>query len=347
MAASYKKYKSTVVKMPRISVILPVYNGEPYLAEAIDCILGQTFTDFEVIIINDGSKDGSAACIAQFSDPRIRYFEQPNAGLAATLNRGISLAAGEYIARQDQDDISFPERFAAQTAFLDEYPDYCMVGTWAEIFSEAESGQRFHRHPVGNLELKLYLHFQNPFVHSSMMLRTSVVRSIGGYTTDKSRQPPEDYELWSRMARVGKVANIPHILVKYREVCSSMSRGSAVDPFRPMVHKIACENMAFSLEGCNEAQAGQNLVSLLLQYPQPLHLRSSNAEMRQAMRRLVSHICAAEPDEVPALMTKADCFLKPYLKRAVFSRIPAGIRCNPLIQKLKGPLRRLYNTLFS
>ena len=246
--------------MPRVSVILPIYNGEPYLAEAIDCILKQTFADFELIIINDGSKDGSAACIAQFSDPRIRYFEQPNAGLAATLNRGISLAAGEYIARQDQDDISCPERFAAQVAVLDEYPDYCMVGTWAEIFSETESGQRFLNHPAENLELKLHLHFRNPFVHSSMMLRTSVVRSIGGYTTDKSRQPPEDYELWSRMARAGKVANIPRVLVRYREVLSSMSRPAAGgDPFISMVYKIACENMAISLEGCSEAQAGQDL----------------------------------------------------------------------------------------
>ena len=331
--------------MPRVSVILPVYNGEPYLAESIDCILGQTFADFELIIINDGSTDDSAACVARFSDSRIRYFEQPNAGLAATLNRGISLAQGAYLARQDQDDIAHPERFAAQAAFLDAHPGYCMVGTWAEIFSETESGQRFHRHPTENLELKLHLHFRNPFVHSSMMLRTDVLRAIGGYCTDKTRQPPEDYELWSRMARAGKVANIPRVLVRYREVLSSMSRVGGDDPFLPMVHKIACENIAISLEKSHETKAGQELVSLMLQYPQPLHLCGSNAELRQAMRRLVSHLCSTEPDEKGALMAKADLFLQPYLWNVGISRIPPGIRNNLLIQKLKGPLRQLCKAL--
>ena len=331
--------------MPRVSIILPVYNGEPYLAEAIKSILGQTFCDFELIIINDGSKDGSAACVAQFSDSRLKYFEQANAGLAATLNRGISLAAGEYIARQDQDDISHPERLAAQVAFLNEHQDYCMVGTWAEIFSEMESGMRFHRHPTDNLELKLHLHFRNPFVHSSMMLRASAVRGIGGYSTDKTRQPPEDYELWSRMAKAGKLANIPRVLVRYRELSSSMSRVS-VAPFTAMLHKIASENMALSLEGCPEARAGLDLVSLLLRYPQPLHMRSSNAELRQAMRCLVSRLCVDAPGEEPSLMAKADAFLKPYLlENAFISRLPAPIRSHPLFLKLKGPLRRLYKAL--
>lgn len=334
--------------MPRVSVVLPVYNGEPYLAEAIDCILGQTFADFELIIINDGSKDGSNGCVAGFSDPRIRYFEQPNAGLAATLNRGIALAEGEYLARQDQDDIAHPERLAEQVAFMDKNPDCGMVGTWAEIFSETESGQRFHYHPAENLELKLHLHFRNPFVHSSMMLRTDTVRRIGGYTTDTTRQPPEDYELWSRMARAGKVANIPRVLVRYREVASSMSRVSA-DPFAPMVYKIACENMAFSLAGCPEAKAGRDLVSLVQHYPPPLRLRSTNAQMRQAARRLVSRLCADAPGEEAALAAAADLFFQPYLADSavigIGSRIPACIRRNPLVQTLKGPLRRVCKVL--
>ena len=114
--------------------------------EAIDSILGQTFTDFELIIINDGSRDSSGCCVQSYSDSRIRYLGQENVGLAATLNKGIALARGEYIARQDQDDISLPGRFAAQVAFLDANPDCGMVGAWAEIFTEHEGGLRYHRH---------------------------------------------------------------------------------------------------------------------------------------------------------------------------------------------------------
>lgn len=100
-----------------LSVVMPVYNGAPYLGRAIDSILCQTCGDYEFIIINDGSIDESAAIIQKYDDSRIRYYEHPNRGLAATLNRGIEMATGKYLARQDQDDISFPQRFEKQIAF--------------------------------------------------------------------------------------------------------------------------------------------------------------------------------------------------------------------------------------
>ena len=118
------------MQSPLVSVLLPVYNGEPYLKAAIDSILAQTFTDFECIIIDDGSSDGSSALISSVDDPRIRFYQQPNRGLPATLKRGLSLARGVFIARQDQDDLSHSDRLRLQVAYLQSHPECVLLGTW-------------------------------------------------------------------------------------------------------------------------------------------------------------------------------------------------------------------------
>jgi glycosyltransferase involved in cell wall biosynthesis len=230
---------------PRISVILPVYNGQDYLAQAIDSVLSQSFSDFELIIINDGSTDGSVAIIEKLTDPRIRLFQQSNMGLAATLNRAISLAKGKYIARQDQDDVCFQSRFEEQINFLDANPDVGMVGTCAEIWVDNERTNRYLRHPVDDASLKFGLLFDNHFVHSSVMIRRSVFEKVGGYSEDKSRQPPEDYELWSRVMKSYKLANLPEVLMAYREVEGSMSR-TGISPFVPNLVRITAENISWA-----------------------------------------------------------------------------------------------------
>jgi len=181
--------------------------------------------------------------------------QHPNRGLAATLNRGIALAKGRYIARQDQDDLVLAGRLEKQRVFLDTHPDVAMVGTWAQIYSGDTPSQRYHRHPCSNEALQLELLFDNPFVHSSMMIRADVLRETGGYCEDKSRQPPEDYELWSRIARRHRVANLPEVLTVYREMPGSMSR-TGDTPFLENVIRIASENLShmlsqrYSLEEC-------------------------------------------------------------------------------------------------
>jgi glycosyltransferase involved in cell wall biosynthesis len=249
-------------RKPLVSIVLPVYNGKEYLREAIDSMLNQTFTDFELIIINDGSSDESANIIAAYSDPRIYSVQQDNQGLAATLNRGIALARGKYIARQDQDDVSLPERLARQVEFLQAHPDYGMVGTWATILEGTEPTGRTHRHPEDNLRLKFELLFDNPFVHSSVMFRASVIESVGGYSTDRDRQPPEDYELWSRVARRFKVANIPGPLHVYREMPQSMSR-TGDNPFLRHVLAINKENIAWCTADKFSDQSIQDLAALI------------------------------------------------------------------------------------
>ena len=210
-------------------------------------ILSQTYADFELIVIDDGSTDYSVDIVASFSDPRIYFYTQENRGLAATLNRGISLAQGAYIARQDQDDVSLPQRFEKQVAFLESHLDYGMVGTWAEIWTEDGPSGRVHQHPAESPLLKVELLFTNPFVHSSMMIRRSCLDKVGGYTNDPSRHPPEDYELWSRIARHHEIANIPETLVVYREVGGSMSR-VADRQFWERVVTICSENIFYMLD---------------------------------------------------------------------------------------------------
>jgi len=230
---------------PLVSVLMPVYNGAADLRRALDTVLGQTFRDFEVIAINDGSKDESAALLDAVDDPRVRVIHQDNMGLAATLNRGLTMARGRLIARQDQDDLSHPERFSKQVAYLNARADCILLGTAAEIWVGDEPTERSHDHPIEHALLAFDLLFNNPFVHSSVMMRRDAVLGIGGYTTDKSRQPPEDYELWSRLARKGRVANLPERLLVYREVPQSMSR-TGPNPFLDRLVSLSAENLAFA-----------------------------------------------------------------------------------------------------
>jgi glycosyltransferase involved in cell wall biosynthesis len=228
---------------PTVSVVLPLYNCTAYVGEAIESILAQTYADFELIVIDDGSTDETPRIAQGYRDPRLRFLAQENRGLAATLNRGIGLARGRYVARQDQDDVSRPERFQRQVAFLDAHARCALVGTWADIWAGGAATGRTHRHPEGNAELQYELLLDNPFVHSSVMLRRDALDAVGGYSTDPARQPPEDFELWSRIARRYEVANIPQVLHVYREVAGSMSRAGD-SPFVNHLVTICAENIA-------------------------------------------------------------------------------------------------------
>lgn len=209
--------------LPEISVILPVYNAQLFLKEAIDSVLQQSFSNFELIIINDGSTDKSHEIIIGYKDERIIYREQKNSGLAATLNNAIHLARAEYIARMDNDDVSLPDRFEKQLKFMKEHPQTGLLGTATEIIDEnGKTTSRFMQHPCGNVALKLALMFNNPFVHASVMFKKSVFVKAGEYSVDQNYF--EDYNLWSRMARVSNIANLSQRLLKYREVSTSMSR---------------------------------------------------------------------------------------------------------------------------
>lgn len=239
-------YREEPERLPLVSILLPVYNCETYIGEAIESLLSQTYRNFELIIIDDGSTDCTAAILNKYSDPRIRPYQQPNKGLAFALNRAVQLAEGEYIARQDADDRSLPQRVERQVAFLEANPAVGVVGTWAEIWKEGKRTKRIHKHPANNAVLKFNLLFDNYFVHSSVMIRKTVFDKVGLYSTEKERQP-EDYELWSRIVRDEgfKVANIPEVLLIYREVASSICR-TGINPFVDRVLKMSIENLSWA-----------------------------------------------------------------------------------------------------
>lgn len=228
---------------PLVSVILAVRNGGNDLPKAIDTVLGQTFTNFELIVVDNGSTDGTSAFLKSIGDPRLRVVYRADPGLAGSLNEGIANARGRYIGRQDHDDWALPSRMERQVQFLETHPDHALVGTRAEIWVGDAPSNRFHDHPADDAALRFELLFNNPFVHSSVMIRKSALDEVGFYTTDPARQPPEDYELWSRLARRFRLANLPERLTIYREVPNSISRAV---PFLEKLITISSENLAYA-----------------------------------------------------------------------------------------------------
>lgn len=227
---------------------MPVYNGQRFLHGATESILCQTWSDFEFLIINDGSTDNSREIISSFSDSRIRLIDNPsNIGLTKSLNKGLELAEGEYIARQDADDISYPKRLERQVQFLNAHPDIVLLGTQARAIDEKGRPHKtnFLRIPVGMLTIRWYLMFQNAFIHSSVMFRRSTVwKELGGY--DESFERAQDYELWSRAAWSFKVDNLADVLIDHRfEYGSTIS--SLPLPI-PVEEDIALKNLQTFLQ---------------------------------------------------------------------------------------------------
>lgn len=207
-------------KAPKISVLMPAYNSEAYIAEAIESILNQTFSDFEFLIINDGSTDKTADIVAQYAkvDKRIKFIDnKKNQGLIAVLNQGLDLARGEYIARMDSDDISMPERFEKQISYMDANPDVGMVGTAGQNFG-ADNTVNYSPEIVDVVELLRGVGFYHP----SVMIRKSVLDEHN-LRYDKDFYLVEDHELWTRMLKVTKLRNIPDVLLRYRVHSNSVS----------------------------------------------------------------------------------------------------------------------------
>jgi len=197
-----------------VSIIMPVYNGDKYLHESIVSILNQTYTNFEFIIINDGSIDNSELIILSFKDERIKYIKnETNLKLIATLNLGFDIAVGKYIARMDADDISHPKRIEKQVKFLDLNIDYGLVGTGVNLLNGVTKSQLLYH--VDYKSIKFALSFYCPFIHPSVMLRKSVIDELD-VIYDARYMHAEDYELWTRLAFKTKMANLPEYLLDYR-----------------------------------------------------------------------------------------------------------------------------------
>ena len=209
---------------PAISVVLPVYNAEAYVGEAVESILAQSFTDFELIAINDGSTDGSGAILRELAarDTRIVLVERPNDGLVSALNEGIESARAEFIARMDADDVAMPERFALQHARMVKEPELAVLGSLIRWMDRAGNIIELANQPLTPKAIARCLEQGCPVAHPTVMMRRSAVLKVGGYR--KAFTHAQDYDLWLRMSDLGyAIANLPQPLLNYREHGANVS----------------------------------------------------------------------------------------------------------------------------
>ncbi len=206
---------------PKISVLLPVYNSELYIRDAVDSILNQTFSDFEFIIIDDASTDKSVEILQSYSDPRIQLIVKPkNSGYTDSLNYGLTIAKGEYIARMDSDDISLPTRFEKQVEVLQKNKDVVVCGSWISVFGNNMESVIFEA-PQNPIEIKLTFLSYDCIAHPSVMFRKSCMENL---EYQKEFVPAEDYKLWSEVILKHDFYIIQEALLRYRQHENNISK---------------------------------------------------------------------------------------------------------------------------
>ena len=210
--------------IPRVTVLTPVKNGERYLDRAVASIIDQSYRDFEYIIINDGSTDGTPAILDQWAarDARIHVLHNARSlNASGAIHRGLAVARGEYVAVLDSDDLAYPTRLAEQVAYLDAHPKVALVGSQVQVIDEQDKKLKISEFPVLPCLAHWQLFFVTPVLHSAAMMRRELVARVGNYST--RAWAAGDYELFTRLAQVGEIANLPTTLVAYRRWSSQMT----------------------------------------------------------------------------------------------------------------------------
>ncbi len=226
--------------MPLISVLMPVYNAQPYLSQAVESILNQSLGDFEFLILDDGSTDRSAKILRGYAaeDSRIQLTHRPNGGYVSALNSLLHQATGELIARMDADDIALPERFAQQAAFLQAHPEVVCLGGAQDWIDEAGRILLHHPEAEQNDEIqRLALSGQTPINHPSAMIRCAAMLQVGGY--DEALCPAEDLDLWLKLGEVGQLANLSATVLQYRQHSGSVSERRQLE--QTAKRRLACQ----------------------------------------------------------------------------------------------------------
>lgn len=237
---------------PNVSIVMSVYNGEEYIDEAIKSVLNQTYSDFEFIIINDGSSDETLSIINKYKakDSRIFLISRENKGLVASLNEGIDNAKGKYIARMDADDLCRIDRIEKQVSFLDKNSSFGFVSSRAKAIDQEGRYIRNINTPKHNIILKSTLFFGNPIIHPSVMFNKELINKSLYYSDEFLYA--EDYELWARLSLDSKIKfySIPEYLLSYRIVQTSISRRNYIEQENA---SIAIKNKYFLKKGKNRA----------------------------------------------------------------------------------------------
>ncbi len=209
-------------KLPLVSVLMPVFNSRNFIEQAVNSILKQTYHNFEFIIINDASTDGTQEFLRQLKDRRIKlFFNSKHKGVTNSLNIALTKASGKYIARMDADDISYPTRLQEQVEFLSQHPNIGLVGSWARQINNLHQIVNEIKYPVDFKSIEQTLSYKNPFLHSSVMFKRELYIKYGGY--DPKLDGAEDYDLWLRYIKHAQMLNLPKILIEYRTSTHSVS----------------------------------------------------------------------------------------------------------------------------
>ncbi len=208
--------------MPLISVIIPVYNGEKTIKDTIESVLNQTFSDLELIVINDGSQDATSEIVNRIREPRLKFFSYPNAGLAASRNRGISLAVGEFISFIDADDLWTPDKLESQFNALQVNAQAAVAYSWTDWIDESGQFLRPGGYIIANGNVYEQL-LKRDFIEggSNVLIRTQALAEVGGF--DESLNAVEDWDMWLRLAARYEFASIPSPQILYRISPNSMS----------------------------------------------------------------------------------------------------------------------------
>ena len=292
---------------PLVSVVMPVYNGERFVVEAVRSIVAQTFADFELLVIDDGSIDRTAALLEaeRKADPRIVVHRQPvNAGFKAALDEGCARARGRYIARMDADDISLPARLERQVAFLEQHPDVGAVGSAIQVINEYGARGRTKSYPLGSGLAAWSMVFFNSLAHPATMLRRATFEALGGYPAGCAGGT-EDYAIFLEIARISRLANLADVLLLYRMWGGNMTKtkweAQEVDAVRLLRQFLA---NAFSVElSSDDAFALRGLSRD--EYPRDA---AQAARVGSIIDRLVAHFAelfAGHPDDVQAIRLDA------------------------------------------
>lgn len=237
--------------MPKVTVLMSVKNGEPWVAEAVGSVLAQSFTDFRFLILDNASTDSTRETIRSFGDPRIDLVALPeDIGQTGALNKGLGMIDSDYVARMDADDVCLPDRLARQAAFLDAHPEVALLGTDALMIGPEGLARSCTTFPASHEAIINAFPLGNQFAHSSVMVRHAAVMAAGGYDTSFSYA--QDLALWLELAARHEVANLPEVLVKIRVHPSQATRDARLKNVRLEDNRRLAERM-MGLPGLNPA----------------------------------------------------------------------------------------------